>query len=104
MQRHIERLTRSVTQQDLDCILGLASVDGANLGPARNSLRSKASPERTMSRKLCIKLERSAMPDDVLTVPMWDEKHLGAATHAAGVALWSWNVDTDAIILDERDI
>jgi two-component sensor histidine kinase len=24
------------------------------------------------------------------------------ATHAAGVALWSWNVDTDAIILDER--
>jgi len=33
---------------------------------------------------------------------IWSEKHLRAATHAAGVALWSWNVDTDAIILDER--
>lgn len=35
-------------------------------------------------------------------VPLWTEKHLRAANHAAGVALWSWNVDTDAIILDER--
>src|SRR4051812_48268425 len=31
------------------------------------------------------------------TMPVWNEKHLRAATHAAGVALWSWNVDTDAI-------
>jgi two-component sensor histidine kinase len=31
----------------------------------------------------------------------WDEKHLRAATKAAGVALWSWNVDTDAITMDE---
>ena len=38
----------------------------------------------------------------VSKTPIWDEKHLRAATHAAGVALWSWNVDTDAIILDER--
>jgi two-component sensor histidine kinase len=37
-----------------------------------------------------------------VTMPIWHEKHLRAATHAAGVALWSWNVDTDAIILDER--
>lgn len=35
-------------------------------------------------------------------MPIWSEKHLRAATHAAGVALWSWNVDTDAIVLDER--
>lgn len=35
-------------------------------------------------------------------MPIWSEKHLRAATHAAGVALWSWNVDTDAITLDER--
>jgi two-component sensor histidine kinase len=35
-------------------------------------------------------------------MPIWSEKHLRAATRAAGVALWSWNVDTDAIILDER--
>jgi len=40
------------------------------------------------------------MPDSKM--PIWNEKHLRAATHAAGVALWSWNVDTDAIILDER--
>lgn len=42
------------------------------------------------------------MPLDVSTVPVWAEKHLRAATRAAGVALWSWNVDTDAIALDER--
>ena len=33
----------------------------------------------------------------VSTMPIWHEKHLRAATRAAGVALWSWNVDTDAI-------
>jgi hypothetical protein len=32
------------------------------------------------------------MPADVFTMPAWHEKHLRAATHAAGVALWSWNV------------
>ncbi len=35
-------------------------------------------------------------------MPIWHEKHLRAATKAAGVALWSWNVDTDAITMDER--
>jgi two-component sensor histidine kinase len=40
------------------------------------------------------------MPE--LTMPVWQEKHLRAATAAAGVALWSWNVDTDAITMDER--
>src|SRR4051794_2966236 len=39
-------------------------------------------------------------PQDV-TMPLWHEKHLRAATPAAGVALWSWNVDTDAITMDE---
>jgi len=33
---------------------------------------------------------------------VWHEKHLRAATEAAGVALWSWNVDTDAVTMDER--
>ncbi len=32
---------------------------------------------------------------------MWDSKHLRFATDAAGVALWSWNVDTDKITMDE---
>jgi two-component sensor histidine kinase len=35
-------------------------------------------------------------------MPEWQEKHLRAATIAAGVALWSWNVDTDAITMDRR--
>ena len=33
---------------------------------------------------------------------MWDADRLRIATDAAGVALWSWNVDTDEIALDER--
>jgi len=36
------------------------------------------------------------------SIPVWQEKHLRAATTAAGVALWSWNVDTDAVTTDER--
>lgn len=35
-------------------------------------------------------------------MPRWEEKHLRAATHAAGVALWAWNVETDTINMDER--
>jgi PAS domain-containing protein len=31
-----------------------------------------------------------------------DIKHLRIATDAAGVALWSWNVDTDEINMDDR--
>jgi two-component sensor histidine kinase len=42
------------------------------------------------------------MSSTAISMPIWDEKHLRAATRAAGVALWSWNVDTDAITMDER--
>src|SRR5512134_1586020 len=42
------------------------------------------------------------MSSNEVTMPVWHEKHLRAAIQAAGVALWSWNVDTDAITLDER--
>jgi hypothetical protein len=42
------------------------------------------------------------MSSDKISMPVWHEKHLRAATHAAGVALWAWNVDTDAITMDER--
>lgn len=41
------------------------------------------------------------MPSNDVTMPVWHAKHLRAATRAAGVALWSWNVDTDAITMDE---
>ena len=41
------------------------------------------------------------MPSSKSTMPVWNERHLRAATRAAGVALWSWNVDTDAITMDE---
>ncbi len=33
---------------------------------------------------------------------VWDARRLRTATDAAGVALWSWNVDDDEIALDER--
>jgi two-component sensor histidine kinase len=36
------------------------------------------------------------------TPQVWDAKRLRIATDAAGVALWSWNVDTDEIDLDEK--
>jgi len=32
----------------------------------------------------------------------WDEAHLRQAVLAAGVALWSWHVDTDALTMDEQ--
>jgi len=32
---------------------------------------------------------------------VWDAERLRVATDAAGVALWSWNIDTDEIALDE---
>jgi hypothetical protein len=36
------------------------------------------------------------------TPTVWDANHLRIATDAAGVALWSWNVDTNSIAMDER--
>ena len=36
------------------------------------------------------------------TPAVWDANRLRIATDAAGVALWSWHVDTDEIALDER--
>lgn len=32
----------------------------------------------------------------------WDAKHLRLAIKAAGVALWSWNVDTDQLTMDKQ--
>ncbi len=37
-----------------------------------------------------------------MTGLVWDVERLRIATEAAGVALWSWNVDTDRLELDER--
>ncbi|NPD67497.1 histidine kinase [Lichenicola cladoniae] len=33
---------------------------------------------------------------------VWDAERLRIASDAAGIALWSWNVDTDEIALDKR--
>jgi len=46
--------------------------------------------------------KQSGMSSGSEIMPVWNEKHLRAATGAAGVALWAWNVDTDAITMDER--
>ena len=34
--------------------------------------------------------------------PLWTEANLRLAVEAAGVALWSWNVDNDKLTMDER--
>jgi two-component sensor histidine kinase len=34
--------------------------------------------------------------------PEWDQKRLRLAIDAAGVALWSWNVDTDSLTMDDH--
>lgn len=34
--------------------------------------------------------------------PQWSEEHLRRAIAAAGVALWSWNVDTDELTMDRQ--
>jgi two-component sensor histidine kinase len=44
---------------------------------------------------------RDSSPD-VTGVPNWDEAQLRLALTAAGVALWSWNVDTNRFTMDER--
>jgi len=33
---------------------------------------------------------------------VWDAERLRVATDAARVVLWSWNIDTDEIALDEH--
>lgn len=42
------------------------------------------------------------MPLTEETHPLWEVKNLKRALHAAGVALWSWNVDTDAFAMDQQ--
>lgn len=32
---------------------------------------------------------------------MWDEKHLRLGVRAAGIALWSWSVDTDKLTMKD---
>ena len=33
---------------------------------------------------------------------LWEPKNLVRAIEAAGVTLWSWNVDTDALAMDDH--
>jgi two-component sensor histidine kinase len=44
----------------------------------------------------------SASPQEKSSLPVWDAGHLRLAVTAAGVALWSWNVDTNRFTMDER--
>src|SRR6188768_218683 len=57
-----------------------------------------------MTTPVCVldRVKAKATASNGKHMPVWDEKQLRAATDAAGVALWSWNVDTDAITMDER--
>jgi two-component sensor histidine kinase len=42
------------------------------------------------------------MPFNHTSPPVWDAEHLRFATNAAGIGLWSWNVKTDEITMDEH--
>ena len=44
----------------------------------------------------------SARPVQKSGMPVWDAEQLRLAITAAGVALWSWNVDTNRFTMDER--
>ncbi len=46
--------------------------------------------------------ESSAAPADPISATEWNARHLRLAIDAAGVALWSWDVDTDSFTMDER--
>lgn len=37
----------------------------------------------------------------IVSTVMWDEQHLRLGITAAGIALWSWNVETDRLRMDE---
>ena len=39
---------------------------------------------------------------EALTPLLWETKNLIRSVEAAGVTLWSWNVDTDALAMDDR--
>jgi len=41
------------------------------------------------------------VPHDHTKPPIWNEANLRLAIDAAGVALWSWNVDDDTLTMDE---
>jgi PAS domain-containing protein len=51
---------------------------------------------------LCQSIGIRIVSSEESSPPVWDAKHLRLATDAAGVALWSWNVDTDSITMDQR--
>jgi two-component sensor histidine kinase len=42
------------------------------------------------------------VPSQSSIPPVWTAEQLRLALDAAGVSLWSWNVDTDAFAMDER--
>lgn len=45
-------------------------------------------------------MRRASLTDDL--IDEWNPDQLRRAIKAAGVALWTWNVDTDAFIMDRR--
>ena len=58
-----------------------------------------------LSRDTCYKhrrRNRSLLPTDARPLIKWDARHLRLAIDAAGVALWSWNVDTDHFTMDQH--
>ena len=46
-------------------------------------------------------MKGTSLPIEPSSPPVWSDKHLRLAVDAAGVALWSWNVDNDTLTMDE---
>jgi hypothetical protein len=42
------------------------------------------------------------MPTSTLLLEAWSAKQVLLALEAGGVALWTWNVDTDSFTMDDR--
>lgn len=97
---------------------GLGAADGAHAGAIGSSL-GKHVATGALAYMLCIAYvhravdhltrcagylqnRRNTKGSLVVSDAVWDERRLRIATDSAGVALWSWNVDTDRITMDKR--
>ena len=71
----------------------MSSAAGASALPLESSVRRPTHLESL-----------DAMPTEQRSTPAWEARHLRLAIDAAGVGLWSWNVDSDCLSLDETSL
>jgi two-component sensor histidine kinase len=76
----------------------------ASLSPEPAKAGSKKPSDRPGTCRLpnCWCSGISILTSNPTKPPIWSEANLRLAVEAAGVALWSWNVDSDELTMDER--